>query len=189
MSAFANRLVLGETPKELSRRIQDVQACVAARPSELRSPELRPSLHEFPAGADLQAATATLCSQRRTLLSGSIRLSAHESGGRLLVCAYNLSLCSGESEHESAGFFDIDDRPPWNLWLVAGLVEASVVGTAEPTEILLAWVPRALVPRAQSGIAVNPYDCVFWGAEAPSPLRRALGGSSVLDKLETQAAV
>jgi hypothetical protein len=188
MGHFDRRRVLGETVAELLLRIAEVEACIAAESGALRSPELQPSLDEFPTGAELQAATSALCSRRRALLGPRVAHGVREPGGRVLVCEYNLTLCSGESELKSNEFFDINDRPPWNLWLTAGVVAPSVAGTREPTEVLLAWVPKQLVDRAQSGIAVNPYDCIFWASEAQLPFRDALGGASMLEMLETQGA-
>jgi len=83
----------------------------------------------------------------------------------MLACEFNLSISSGESQHASGGFFDIDDRPAWDTWVWA--LEAD---RADP--ILLAWVPEALVDRVEAGITFNPYGCIYWLRDAPREVAR-----------------
>jgi hypothetical protein len=142
----------------------------------LRTPELRPSLPESPTSVELAKAVEALVGRRHEVL-GDQRL-CEAPRGRLLVCRVSESICSGESEHVTEGFFDVDDRPPWDTW---------VLGVVRPdTEhvMLISWVPLSLVALVNRGIEVNPYECIFWLDDAPemcelSPLVRAwsLSGS------------
>jgi hypothetical protein len=108
---------------------------------------------------------------RRTLLAGR---SVGGVQGRLLVCEVNESISSGESEAATQGFFDINDRPAWDTWV------ASVPRLPESSEAtLISWVPSELVGVVGQGIEVNPYDCIFWLADAERllaewPVARAL---------------
>jgi hypothetical protein len=76
--------------------------------------------------------------------------------GQVLVCQFNESIVSGESEIASGGFFDVSDRPPWDTWVWS-------VG-----ETLLSWVPLELVQQVSHGIAINPYGCIYWLLDPPS---------------------
>ncbi len=70
----------------------------------------------------------------------------------MVVCAFAESVSCGVSAAESRGFFDADDRPPWDTWLCVLPGES----------LLLAWVPAHDVERVHEGIAVNPVDCIYW---------------------------
>ena len=108
---------------------------------------------------------------RRRLLSGR---SIGDVRGRLLVCQVNESISSGESEAETQGFFDINDRPAWDTWV------ASAPRPPESSHAtLVSWVPWEFVLVVQRGIEVNPYQCIFWLADAERllaewPVARAL---------------
>jgi len=79
----------------------------------------------------------------------------------LLVCEVNESISSGESEAETNGFFDLDDRPPWDTWVVSAPRPAEY---ESPT--LISWIPSNLAAVVDRGIHVNPYGCIFWLADA-----------------------
>jgi hypothetical protein len=138
---------------------------------QLRTPALRPTLPECPLPGDLERAVQTLAMSRRALLSGR---SIADPRGRLLVCEVNESICSGESEAVTQGFFDVDDRPAWDTWV------ASVPRPSERSNAtLISWVPWELVPLVQRGIEVNPYECILWLSDdqkllAEWPVARAL---------------
>ena len=83
--------------------------------SSLRTPSLRPVLSEWPTQTEFGAALNMLRKRRREMLGDKSIESTLK--GRLLLCQINESLSSGESEFATAGFFDINDRPPWDTWV------------------------------------------------------------------------
>jgi hypothetical protein len=148
-----------------------VWCSLAETHSRFRTPRLEPTLPEWPTAGDLERAVQALVMSRRTLLAGR---SVGGVQGRLLVCEVNESISSGESEAATQGFFDINDRPAWDTWV------ASVPRLPESSEAtLISWVPSELVGVVGQGIEVNPYDCIFWLADAERllaewPVARAL---------------
>jgi len=68
------------------------------------------------------------------------------SQGRLLLFAPRESLSDGAASYSSKGFFDVDNAPPWDTWV--GLVEQ--------------YVPPQLIELANSGVDVNPEQCLLW---------------------------
>ena len=80
--------------------------------------------------------------------------------GRLLVCEINESISSGESEAETSGFLDINDRPPWDTWVCRLERDGDQV-------TLVSWVPQGFEAVVTRGIEVNPYDCIYWLTKAP----------------------
>jgi hypothetical protein len=131
------------------------------RQASFRTPELDPSLGDWPTSADFEIALETLRARRRRLL-GAFERTAHRRG-RLLVCHVNESISSGESEAETAGFFDVNDRPPWDTWIW------QLRGSEEEAVTLVSWVPRDLEEVVGQGIAVNPYACISWLTDADFP--------------------
>lgn len=121
--------------------------------ASFRTPALRPDLLEWPTQAQLDAALSVLRTRRRELL-GDRRLD-RMSPGRLLVCEINESVSSGESEAETLGFFDIDDRPAWDTWVWRLKRDGDQV-------TLLSWVPQEFEAVVTRGIEVNPYACIYW---------------------------
>jgi hypothetical protein len=130
------------------------------RPASFRTAELNPSLGDWPTRSEFETALETLRLRRRTFLGPGER--KVRPLGRLLVCHVHESISSGESEAETSGFFDVHDRPPWDTWIwqCRGVEEQSVT--------LVSWVPRDLEETVSRGIAVNPYECISWLADAPS---------------------
>jgi hypothetical protein len=86
--------------------------------------------------------------------------------GRLLSFAPDETLSDGAAETVSKGFFDVDNEPPWDLWL-GYVVEKS----SRPREYVVCWVPPAFLQAAEDGIEVNPEVCIDWLPE----LERELG--------------
>ena len=70
--------------------------------------------------------------------------------GRILAYWPGENLADGAARSATAGFFDVNNVPPWDTWL------AFVDGA------LYAWVPAELVDRVQQGIDVNPEECIRW---------------------------
>jgi hypothetical protein len=159
-----------------ARREAAIWCDVSGRSSSFRTSELRPLLPEWPTAGDLETAIQTLVLSRRNLLS------AHRvtdvPRGRLLVCNVNESISSGESEAETLGFFDINDRPPWDTWVT------SVPCARDSSEAtLISWVPLRLVDIVDRGIKVNPYECVYWLSDAERVLAQGRSKASWLSAL------
>ena len=131
---------------------------VSEKEHRLRTPGLRPLLPEHLTAGDLERAVQTVITSRRDLLSGR---TATDLQGRLLACQVNETIWSGESEFATQGFFDVDDRPPWDTWV------ASIPRPPETSDVtLISWVPSELVELVSRGIGANPFDCIFWLADA-----------------------
>lgn len=146
--------------------------------NQLRSPALRPFAQSLDKpGADLVAIVDQVAEAR----SRSLRQSAWNSdlqrcdlcGGRLLVYAPQENLADGAAEYVSLGFFDVDNVPPWDTWIV-------MLG-----KHLVCWVPPQLIPLAQEGLDVNPEQCILW-ADDPSLSREPI--ADLLVKLTQKVA-
>jgi hypothetical protein len=125
--------------------------------SAYRTPALQPDVPRWPTQAQFDRILETL-RQRRLELLGR-RAIGPEPAGRLVACEVNESVSSGESEFATAGFFDIDDRPPWDTWFWRFESE-------KPEHVtLVSWVPQAREASVMEGIYVNPYDCIQWFAD------------------------
>jgi hypothetical protein len=91
---------------------------------------------------------------------------AEDRGGRVLVCEFNSSITSGESEEVTNGFFDVSDRPPWDTWMFCTQRKTrGSTSSGDPLDLLIGWVPSSLVASLEKGIGVNPYDCIYWATE------------------------
>lgn len=130
-----------------------------------RSPELRPTgLHDASGrqvsdDAAWSAAVDAVVVKRRRLLAG-----ARQSWpGRILVFQPGESLSDGAASKITAGFFDGDNTPPWDLWI------------AYSEGNLYAWIPSALELLAQDAIDVNPEQCIKWAVGGWKLQRRADG--------------
>ena len=97
-------------------------------------------------------------------LKAARELSTGPVEGRLLGWSPDETVLDGASEGATDGFFNVEDEPPWDLWL------GYVVETGG-REYLVCWIPSSLVETAQIGIDVNPVACVDWLPE----LERELG--------------
>lgn len=120
---------------------------------KLRSPELKPSLSldESGDGALWAKAVAEVVARRSRLTAGtSAEKRDTNVRGRLLLYTPSENLACGAAEASSNGFFDVNNVPPWDIW----------VDFSEGT--LVSWVPPALLDVAQMGIYVNPEACIRW---------------------------
>jgi hypothetical protein len=90
------------------------------------------------------------------------------AGGRLAVYFPADSLSEGHSKRVSAGFYDVDDAPPWDTWLWL------VPDVRYPLwHYLVSWVPPELMELAGQGMASNSSDCIRWAPseDIPAALR------------------
>ena len=120
---------------------------------KLRSPELKPGfgLDEFGDDALWENAVAEVVERRSRLTVGkSLENGLDPNSGRLLLYSPSENLACGAAEASSNGFFDVNNVPPWDIW----------VDFSERT--LVSWVPPALLDVAQMGIYVNPEACIRW---------------------------
>jgi uncharacterized protein (TIGR02996 family) len=124
------------------------------------------------------ALTERLATARTRLLAASGRdpagLAGDLGGGRLVAFVPADSLSDGAAATESEGFFDDDNVPGWDAWVMfvpepppGPSVSPAVSGQAGG--FLLAWAPPAWLGRVERGIRVNPEECIFWPARTNSP--------------------
>ena len=120
----------------------------------LRSETLKPSspLDDFCSIEPWERAVAEVVGKRSELMKlTSVREASVQLGkGRILLYNPCENVADGASRAGSSGFFDVDDVPPWDLW-----VDFS-------GETLFSWVPEAFIGVAQAGIDANPVQCIRW---------------------------
>jgi hypothetical protein len=120
---------------------------------KLRSPALKPSfsLDQF-GNVELWAEAVAEVVAKRSQLIGRISQQRLEisNSGRLLLYYPQEQLADGAAEYSSNGFFDVNNVPPWDIW----------VDFSE--HILVSWVPPGFIEAAQIGIDVNPEQCIRW---------------------------
>jgi hypothetical protein len=138
---------------------------------QLRSEALRPFASSLAqSGVDRAAIVEQVMEVGSQILQHSERYSESRSseshGGRLLLYAPEENLACGAAEYSSLGFFDVDNVPPWDTWML-------MLG-----KYLVLWVPPQLIRLVQEGLDVNPEQCILW-ADDPSvsknPIATALG--------------
>jgi hypothetical protein len=120
---------------------------------KLRSPEMKPSLSldEFGDDALWANAVAEVITRRSRLIAGtSVEKRDTNVEGRLLLYNPSENYACGAAEASSNGFFDVNNVPPWDIW----------VDFSEGT--LVSWVPPTLLDVAQMGIYLNPEACIRW---------------------------
>ncbi|HEY7097090.1 MAG TPA: hypothetical protein VH437_10225 [Terriglobales bacterium] len=121
---------------------------------KLRSPELKPTfgLDEFGDDELWAKGVAEVIVRRSQLIAGTVVAENRNTniGGRLLLYTPSENLACGAAEASSNGFFDVNNIPPWDIWL----------DFSEGT--LVSWVPPSLLDVAQIGIYVNPEECIRW---------------------------
>jgi len=99
--------------------------------------------------------------------------------GRILACdGPSYSVCDGASEHASEGFFDVDDTPPWDTWLLCHPMH--VAAKEDSKLVLFSWVPTRLVTLVDEAIRANPVDCIQWATSLDSTFTRELKKSGLL---------
>jgi len=151
--------------------------------------------HEFlHVGAERDAIIDVVSRKRAEFLRAEghypSEMSCDLAGGRLLM-SEDSSVWDGASQAESKGFFDEDDRPPWDTWLCyvqgADYPIAAVPPKGNPTIIpawkiwyLVSWAPPTLLDLAVAGMSVNPVDCIQWADDVDIPFTRELRAAGVL---------
>ncbi len=121
----------------------------------LRSSELKPTFDLYGFGDDglWAKAVAEVVAKRSRLTAGTSTEKSDKSVvGRLLLYSPSENLACGAAEVSSNRFFDVNNVPPWDIW----------VDFSEGT--LVSWVPPALIDVVQMGIYVNPEACIRWAS-------------------------
>jgi hypothetical protein len=147
-----------EDTKELRRqglefmRAGDVTSILPLN-NQLRTPALRPQPFVWPQ-TDRSEIVEELSEKRAALLHAKNAypqvVFTDLAGGRLLAYEPDDNVEDGASQHQSKGYFDGKDAPPWDTWIC--YVDRS----------LISWVPSLLLDLAQRGVAVNCVDCIRW---------------------------
>jgi hypothetical protein len=122
----------------------------------LRTDELRPRILE----RNRAACVSSLASVRAGRTQSQLDAVRGLGGGGLLAYFPDAELSDGAAQEETRGYFDINNAPPWDTWL-ALLADGGPSDSAYG-EYLVAWVPPAFVPLAQSGISVCMEDSIVW---------------------------
>jgi hypothetical protein len=119
---------------------------------QLRTPTLKPTLPsgDINTDADWKNAVTEVIAKRADLL-GQRPLDTKDAAGRILLYIPSENLFDGAAMYSSKGFFDLNNNPPWDIW----------VYFSEQT--LVSWVPRALEPLAQEGISTRTLKAVSAG--------------------------
>jgi hypothetical protein len=166
-----------QTVERVKQHLSETRRWCSARDSGLplaarfRTPELAPDLEDESALPALEAELDVLAAKRRAALAGLEPSGpmATAADGRLLLCELDMSIGSGEAEAASQGFFDADDQPPWDLWLVCyGRTRSAQ--PEEPIACIVAWVPEALRPNADAGVRASSARCLHWVDQLPGAL-------------------
>jgi hypothetical protein len=121
---------------------------------QLRSAMLKPSfpLDKFGLDAPWGDAVAEVVEKRAQLVGqpSSLERDTTEPDGRFLFYVPSENLADGAAQYGSNGFFDVNNVPPWDIW----------VAFSERT--LVSWVPSVLVELAEKGIDAHIEGCIGW---------------------------
>ncbi len=145
--------------------------------SLLRTTELRPRILE-----ESRLSAVESVSHARELHGGlEIRdasIPDNLNGGRLLVHFPDFDLACGAAELETDGFFDVNNVPPWDTW-VAYIQDSRSLQSTD-NEYLVAWIPREFVALADTGVNVNPEQCIQWLRDTSLELVAVLRGEKII---------
>jgi hypothetical protein len=116
------------------------------------------------------AAMARLCEVRRDAVGANRAELSLAQEGRLVVCDFDMSMSDNIAELATNGFFDEDNRPPWDCW-ICYIAECDVLcrkdDSAARSSYLVAWVPPSLVELAARGVEGNPEGSISWADDVP----------------------
>jgi len=139
------------------RREADEDSLKPPLAHQLRTLALKPNsvIGDTRSDTEKKALVASVIHKRSELLNSQGQgtlpdVGGSQGNGRMLIYVPEENVADGASEAVSSGFFDLYDAPPWDTWV------------AYSDRTLLAWVPPQLIGLAQSGIDVNPVDCIHW---------------------------
>jgi uncharacterized protein (TIGR02996 family) len=163
------------TPKQLvflfRCRLADTIAFCGERPLPLRTWDLEPrtlvgytATHGWPYADDIDwpSMTLQLSLVRRQRLEqigkAPIKPANGLAGGRLLVFDPAASMSEGYSSQHSQGYFDADNIPPWDTWVMCMARYSAIY----PHPYVICYAPAPHRTRAASGIEVNGEGCLLW---------------------------
>lgn len=146
--------------------------------TSLRTADLRPQLLE-----ENRSSAVDTVAHARELFGGvdtrNATIPSGLGGGRLLIYFPNDDLACGAAEQETAGFFDVNNVPPWDTWVTYFPDEQQNIDSFDK-EYLIAWVPPEFLRLANEGIEVNPEQCIQWLSDTTVELARALRAENLL---------
>jgi hypothetical protein len=156
---------------EFQRRLSETLAWCQPRfdparaEHSLRNPELDPSrniVHQVSDLGEIAEVVADVLTRRRALVGPVPSAARLPAGDRVLAFLPRDSLFHGSSPPQCDGFIDVDEIPPWGSWVL--LVD----------EVLLSWVPAAMVDGVNSAIQCNAEGSIRWAASLDSVAIRKL---------------
>ena len=155
-----------ESPRSILR--EAIAWCASRSNHSLRTPLLSPRVLEF----SYRDAVRSVVEARQLHSQGIRLLDALPEGGRLLAYFPDEDLACGAAAAASDGYFDINNVPPWDTWVL--LIEQPDQPRESRRTCLIAWVPPAFVSRAQHGIEANPEECICWLDDCSRDLQSAV---------------
>jgi hypothetical protein len=81
------------------------------------------------------------------------------AGQRFIVYLPETNLADGAAALVTHGYFDDDNVPPWDTWLMYFPAHHRQPGK------LISWVPPQFTQLVDCGIQVNPEECIYWATE------------------------
>jgi hypothetical protein len=141
----------GKLAQELLSKAWDSEEMFDMR---LRSATLRPScpIADLNSESDWSEAVAEVVSKRRKEINQRSNATDQVDPyvGQILIYEPFENLACGAAQVSSSGFFDVNNVPPWDIWI--GFSENAVIS----------WVPPGFTEAAQRGIDANPEQCIQW---------------------------
>ena len=155
-----------EIPRSILR--EAVAWCVSRANHSLRTPQIGPRVLT----SSYRDAVRSVVQARRLHSTGLRLLDDLPEGGRLLAYFPDEDLACGAAEAASGGYFDSNNVPPWDTWVL--MTEKPGQPPESRGTCLIAWVPPAFVSRAQHGIEANPEACICWLDDCSHDLQRVV---------------
>jgi hypothetical protein len=111
------------------------------------------ALDELGTDTDWLQAVSEVVSKRSAQNQQNPSVEGHSisaDSGRFLIYFPHENLADGAAQVSSNGFFDVNNVPPWDVWV------------SFSDGALISWVPLGLIELAQMGIDANPEECIRW---------------------------
>lgn len=148
-------VVKTEQWKRAQDLLSQVRESLGALKSRFRSPSLKPdrAIDELRTDSDWSQAVSEVMTKRSAQNKRNppaVGYSAAVDSGRLLVYFPHENLADGAADFSSNGFYDVNNVPPWDIWV------------SFSDGALISWVPLGLIEVAHMGIDVNPEECIRW---------------------------
>jgi hypothetical protein len=150
---LARRAVETREWREAHVLMEQVRRLLGPMENRLRSPDLKPDCNLNRSDFEFWArVVADVVAKRSDRLKQVVPPDTDETegSGRLLLYFPAENLVDGAAELSSNGFFDVNNIPPWDIWI--DFSEGALVS----------WVPEEFVLRASMGVEANPEECICW---------------------------